>query len=200
MLGKTRESSAKLIDVQAELYRANHIENYDTAAIRCHTEDGVEILFYTAHPVPDTIGPVLSYEFEHAVVILMPQKTNCAPFHNGQTKEYGNPSENDAHKLWQAVDAVRTGMPLACGVMSASEHTRCINGAQESVDEITTFPEDLVHIIGDENDTLTWVTGLKETMETCYDKGLLPSEGSSVTLGSRRTTVDLRNYQSYPSK
>ena len=91
VLGETRETSANLIDVQAELYRANQIENYDTAAIRCHTDAGVEILFYTAHPVPNTIGPILSYEFEEAVVDFDASDSRLrAHFHSGEVKDYGN--------------------------------------------------------------------------------------------------------------
>ena len=38
LLGATRETSATPAWVQAELYRANAIENYDTAALRCRTQ------------------------------------------------------------------------------------------------------------------------------------------------------------------
>ena len=200
VLGKTRESSANLIDVQAELYRANRIENYDTAALRCHTDEGAEILFYTTHPVPNTIGPILSYEFEHAVVEYSdPGHCLQARFHDGRVKDYGDPAENDANKLWQAVETVRTGRPLACGIKAASVQTRCINGAQESVNDITTFPDHLVQITGDENERLTWVTGLQETMEACYEAGALPSELGSVSWAREGNVIDLRNYQSYPS-
>ena len=37
VLGKTPDTSAQPHSVTAELYRANPIENYDTAAIRCTT-------------------------------------------------------------------------------------------------------------------------------------------------------------------
>ncbi|MDF1514267.1 MAG: Gfo/Idh/MocA family oxidoreductase [Anaerolineae bacterium] len=202
VLGKSRESSALLVDVQAELYRANRIENYDTAAIRCRTDEGVEVLFYTAHPVPDNIGPVLSYEFEEALVSFDPSDNQLrADFHNGQVKDYGNPSENDAHKLWQAVQAVRTGKPMACGVQAASTHTLCINSAQESVTAITNFPNDLVQVSGNANDTLTWVTGLQETLEACYDNGLLPAEMQpAVPWAQAGRIVDVRAYREYPSR
>jgi hypothetical protein len=200
VLGKTRELSANLIDVQAELYRANDIENYDTAAIRCHTDEGVEILFYAAHPVPNTIGPVLSYEFEQAHVVFDPLDSHLyARFHTGQVKDYGNPSENDATKLWQAVEAVRTGEPLACGIEAASPHILCVNGAQESCEEISLFPESLVRHTEDAHDDLTWVMGLQETMEACYEKGILPSEDPTVSWAREGHIIDLHDYQSYPS-
>ena len=179
VLGATRESSANLVDVQAELYRANPIQNYDTAAIRCHTDNGVEILFYTAHPVPNNIGPILNYEFEKANVKFGPSDSRlCAYFHNGQVIDYGNPSENDAGKLWQAIESVRTGEKLACGLQAARTHILCVNGAQESVEDIINYPDKLFQHTFSDDDDLIWVHGLQEIMETCYESGTLPSENT----------------------
>jgi predicted dehydrogenase len=50
ILGRETETSARPAAVEAELYRANAIENFDTAAARIRTDEGVEILFYG---VPD---------------------------------------------------------------------------------------------------------------------------------------------------
>ena len=68
ILGEKRETSALPTEVEAELYRANRIENYDAAALRCSTEKGVEILYYAAHCVPENKGIILEYEFENAIV------------------------------------------------------------------------------------------------------------------------------------
>lgn len=201
VLGKTRESSADLVDVQAELYRANPIENYDTAAIRCHTDDGVEILFYTAHPVPNNIGPILSYEFEQADVKFDPVESRLrAYFHNGQVTDYGNPSENDAVKLWQSVASVRSGKKLACGLKAARSHTLCVNGAQESAEEIKNFPDTLIQHTSSDDDDLIWVNGLQEIMETCYEKGTLPSENDNTAWAHKGKIINLRNYRAYPTE
>jgi predicted dehydrogenase len=201
VLGSRRETSAILTTVQAELYRANQIENYDTAAIRCYTDEGVEILFYTAHPVRHNIGPILSYEFENAVVKFSASEKNLiAHFHDGHVKDYGNPSSNDAIKLWDAVNAVRTGEPLACGVQAANAHTLCINGAQESVNDIAQFPAHLIQRTGIEDGMLTWVAGLQETLESCYKTGKLPAEDPNVAWARGGHIVNLRSYTTFPSR
>ncbi len=46
ILGKETQLCAEPKEVSAELYRANPIENYDTAACRIFTTEGVELLFY----------------------------------------------------------------------------------------------------------------------------------------------------------
>ncbi len=58
------------VDVQAKLYRANDIENFDTSAIRCRVKGGAEILFYTSHAAGSMLGPVIRFEFEKGVVSL----------------------------------------------------------------------------------------------------------------------------------
>ncbi|MGC9347068.1 MAG: Gfo/Idh/MocA family protein [Anaerolineae bacterium] len=203
VLGPTRESSARPVGVQAELYRANEIENYDTAAIRSTTEEGVEILFYTSHPVGESVGPDLVYEFEDAVVTFEAwEGPLIATFEDGRVKDYGNPFEDDAQKLWDAIDAVRTGAPLACGIDAASSHTLCINGAQESVPAIVDLPEDLVERKPmDNEDTLVWVKGLLEMLESCYDEGVLPSELVEAPSWTQAgDMIDLRDYDRFPSE
>ena len=200
VLGETRETSARPVDVQAELYRANDIENYDTAAVRCHTEDGVEILFYAAHPVNENIGPVLSYEFENAVVEYEARDTPMvARFKDGRVKDYGSPFANEGKKLWDAIEASRTGAPLACSISAAMSHTLAVNGAQESVESILDFPDDLVRRYDQNGDELLYVEGLVQTLGRCYDQGVMPSELGDVPWAKIGRVVDLRDYRHYPS-
>ncbi len=208
VLGATRETSAWPVDVQAELYRANPIENYDTAAIRCHTTEGVEILFYTAHPVPNVVGPIFSYEFENAEVTYEAYSESIfARFRDGSVKDYGNPYAGQIeNKLWQAVDAARsdatrTGAPPACSIEGAIPEVLCTNGAQESMWEIAEFPKELLHVRLDveRDDCLTWVEGLQETFEACYDQGVLPSELGTVPWARSGDLIDLRDYREFPA-
>jgi predicted dehydrogenase len=221
VLGETVETSARPVDVQAELYRANVIENYDTAVIRAHTESGVEVLFYTAHPVPNNIGPIFDFEFEDAVVTYETGEEIVARFHDGRTKSYGNPFLDDTNKLWQSVDLVRrmhaavsstesdtdtvrrrspTEAQPVCGIPAAMSQTLCVNGAQESVSEIMTFPRHLVRKDCDEEDCLTWVTGLQEALAQSYEQNALPSEIGDWDWARAGDLVDLRDYHTFPSE
>ena len=88
---------------------------------------------------------------------------------------------------------------MACGVQAASAQTLCINGAQESVNKIAAFPDHLVQHTGNKVETLTWVTGLQETMEACYEMGTLPAEDPSVDWAREGHIIDLQDYKSFPS-
>ncbi len=68
LIGPGIAESARPLRVQAELYRAYPIENYDTAAARFELPGGVEALIWFSHVSGTDPGPLLSLEFEKGVV------------------------------------------------------------------------------------------------------------------------------------
>ncbi len=66
VLGDRMDRSDMPQQVQAELYRANAIDNYDTAAIRCVTRGGAELIFVASHATQSGQEPLIHYEFERA--------------------------------------------------------------------------------------------------------------------------------------
>ncbi|MEZ4726432.1 MAG: Gfo/Idh/MocA family oxidoreductase [Caldilineaceae bacterium] len=201
LLGDRRESSAQPVTIQAELYHANPIQNCDTAALRCTTANGVEILYYTSHAVPELDGPRFQLEFDDAVVTYRSNSGSAstlgpivATLGNGEQKVYGDPFAEDAGKLWQCADAVRTGASVACDLLAATAHVRTANGMHESMPAIQRFPADLIQ----QRDDLTWVTGLQETLMACYEQNLLPSTVGNVTWASAGRIVNLADYTTFP--
>jgi len=204
LLGKTRTTSASPASVQAELYRGNEIENYDTAAMRVRTDCGTKVLFYTTHCAVDRLGPKQHLQFENAVVEFDAMGTGqfIARFHDGRMKNYGQPSLDRHEKIFQSIDAVRhrnsNGNTIACGIDAAFPHMLCAAAAQES-SPITDFPAHLKHTIALDGETLVTVDGLPEALLRCYDHGVLPSESpegagwanaaSVVTLSEPRWSV-----------
>jgi predicted dehydrogenase len=203
VLGKTPATSACPINVQAELYRANPIENYDAVALRVVTEGNVEVLFYAAHTIPEEAHPVFSYEFEAATVeyTAYSECSLIARFSNGSVRSYGDPTAPGAEwqKLWHCVDAIRSGEPVVCGIEAASAHTRCINGAQESTEIITIPPEGVRQEPRGEADTLTWVVGLQETFLHSYTQGCLPADLGTFPWARAGKVVDLSQYDHFPN-
>jgi len=199
-LGDEWNTSAAPVDVVGELYRAHDIGNFDTAALRCHTADGVEVLFYTSHATDRLDGPFFRYEFERAVIALDVQDgTIEARFEDGSVKTYPQPYGRPDVKLAAALEAVRDGTAdLACPVEAASAQTLCMNGLHDSVPEIAGFPPELVHVEGEPGGRRTWVEGLNETMVDCYERGILPAEAGAAWSRAGRE-VSLVDYGDFPS-
>lgn len=177
VLGETEETSAVPESVETELYRANDIENFDTAAIRVNTKCGTEILYFCTHAVNQARGPVFEYKFEIATVYYGVQddkKDIYVQFNDGRVKEYGDPYEDSINKLWIMMEAIRGNSNIPCTLETATAHTLCIDAMQNAVPEIPDFPDNLRRY--DEEKEVVWIEGLFELMSNCYEEGILPSD------------------------
>lgn len=177
LLGPATDRAMVPQSIQAELYRANAIENYDTAALRCRTAQGTEILFYTTHSMAERGGPESIFEFERATVTYdaQPDSHYIARFKDGTEKSYGDPNHDGHGKTWQAVSAVRGRGSIVCRVATAIPHTLCVLGAQQSA--ITDFPKELCKLTTvDEQTTMIVVQGLNSAIAASYESGKLPAE------------------------
>ena len=192
LLGGTRETAATPAAVQAELYRANDIENYDTAALRATLASGCELLFYTTHAVPERLGPRCQFEFEHAVVEydFLASPRFVARFKSGEVRDYGDPGRDRTQKIWQSIDAVRTGAPPACGIRGATPHTVAVAAAQRSVPAIAAFPPSVRHAHQINGESVMCVDGLGDALNECFTRGILPAERGNLTWSHASTPVD----------
>jgi predicted dehydrogenase len=203
VVGASTNTSIRPVSVQAELYRANPIENYDAAALRVMAEGNVEILFFGAHTVREEAHPSFSFEFENATIDYTAYSGSgiTARFKNGTSRNYDDPNApgGEWEKLWQTVDSIRTEEPVVCGIEAASAHTLCINGAQESSEIVSIPPENVRQELNGDNDSLTWVYGLREAFMRCYELNCLPADNNSLSWAKEGKVVDLLDYQLFPS-
>lgn len=199
-IGKKIDASAVPVSVEAELYRANPIDNYDTAAARMIMDDGVEVLFFGTH-VPKTRSVIkFIFEFEKGKVIHDPEKENSivAYMADGSVVDYGNPDTEADEKLWTVIKAVRGEAEITCGVKAATPEVLCVNGMQDSTPRIVNFPEDIISekVIGDTGERFLCVDGLEEILENCFEKNTLPSE-DGVKWSKPGRKISLVGYKSF---
>lgn len=200
ILGAKREISALPLRVEAELYRAYNIQNFDTAAVRCFTEQGVEILFYVSHATAVDMGPVFSYEFEKGITTSSGRNSEImAHFSDGKVKNYGSPDSEPLKKMWEAINLAGSANLPACGLEAASSQTLCLNGAQDSMRDIQNFPQSLLTEQGEPGKRAIAVRGLEEVMRECYNKSLLPSE-LGVSWSKKGKIIHLAGYSDFPNR
>lgn len=177
VLGERMETSVAPDTLQAELYRANDISNYDTVAFRIMTHAGTEILFYATHACNKLRGPEFIYEFEQGVVTFERGGQVTARLNDGTVKTYGAPDADGVYaKFWETVAAVRGQAQVICGIETAMMQTKCINAAHISCPEIVEFPRDLIYKKGIPGAQTKVMTGLTEVLEAAYTAKLLPHE------------------------
>ncbi|MBQ8758946.1 MAG: Gfo/Idh/MocA family oxidoreductase, partial [Clostridia bacterium] len=178
VLGDSLNEAKAPISYKADLYRANKIENFDTAVIRCTFDNGAEALYVASHAINKNLNPVFDYKFEKGRVLFSQDETpseiadaplykkDCinAIMNDGSVTEYGNPFENACRKVYLAADAVRGNGTEYCGVETAAVHTRFINDLQKNA-EIKDFDKTRIIVDG----KMTYVDGLFEELIKKYD-------------------------------
>jgi len=197
VLGQERETAARPVRVEAELYRAHEIENFDTAALRCLTDDGVEILFYVSHSAAVDTGPVFSYEFEQGEISAGGKGADIKGFLLAGEKNYGTPDGEPLRKMWEAIDSVGGRALPACGLDASLGQTLAVNGAQDSRPEVQEFPRETIVSQGEPGSLEVTVAGLAEVLDECYRKNALPSD-LGVSWSRKGRVVSLVDYVYFP--
>ena len=175
--GDSISTSTKIKQLQAELYRANPIETFDTCAVHIQTTNDVEILYLASHAVENEYKPQYMLEFENATIAYHPNDEGdeiIARWKNGDTKIYKSPERIHLRKLDRMVEAVQQNTDqVLCGPEAAGTHVYTIDGIHQSVDPIPSFPDEFIQY--DEDRKLTTVTGLEEALKICYQQFNMPT-------------------------
>ena len=187
------------VSVQAELYRANEIESFDSAAIRVETACGAEVLFSTTHAVPSNIGPVIWYRFSEADVYCDVPGNFYARRADGSIVDYGSPNVTPGQKIARVAADVtaardrREAVASACSVLDASGQLRVVCGAHEA-SPINPFPAETIRrtiVDSGTNDRLTWVEGLQAALTQCFAQGILPAEHGGIAWAQPGSRTEL---------
>lgn len=169
ILGETIDSSAVPVTVNADLHRANAIENYDTCKMELTFENGAEALFIASHATDKTYNPVFEYRFTNGIVTYTEQSGKrdiIGTLPDGTVKNYGSPFDDTTAKLTRAVQAVKNPeIKPICGIKAASAHAKVIAEAQKS--GVTDFPQERIR--ENAKGTGVYVEGLYEELMEMYE-------------------------------
>lgn len=182
VLGDRIDRAAMPVSVDAELLRANPIENFDSCVLRMTLESGADALFIASHATGETMNPVFVYEFEHGTVTYAQEEMTgiVATFDDGTTKNYGDPFADQMNKVRYAIAACDQNYydrELPCTAMTAVPHARTIAAIADV--PIVDVPESMTKTVmmgAEKNDPLRVVVGLKDALCACYEKGCMLSE------------------------
>jgi predicted dehydrogenase len=199
VLGPQKNTAGTPTVLTGECYRANRIGNFDATCCRIETQEGCDILFYTAHCVEKVDGPAFRFIFDDAVVEFEALTGNIvARLSDGQEKNYGDPNLKRHCHLSQCVFGIlaEEGHQATCGPESAMGHTLCVEGIQSV--PVSVYPSDALEqkeMVAGER--LTYVPGLNEVMREAFARQKLFGElGLPWAGSSRRVTLNPQPTQS----
>jgi predicted dehydrogenase len=179
LLGKSPETSADVLSVDAELWRARRgIENYDAAALRLKTGAGAELYYFTAHCIEEAqIGPWWEGLFEKGTVRCGESSRDITvAFNDGSTKSYGSLDGGKMMlKLDKVVDAVRNGRRPSCTLETVRSHLKTVTMVQEF--PVKAVPEEKIAKGKNEaGDSFYYIPGFSQALIRCYRENHLPRE------------------------
>lgn len=179
LTGNAIDRSAEPVSIEAEVYKVNPIEMFDTCAMDVRTGDDVELMFYATHAVPmdQNRNPEYVIEAELGTITLTQEADGehlVGHLNNGQTICYDKPSKDTLRKLLCMGDAVASDAPLSCVPETAIPHLKCICALADAVPETPGFPEEFICF--DEEKRQYTIRGLGQDLDRCWKEGVLPSK------------------------
>lgn len=200
LLGEHMDSTAKIKNMKAELYKANNIESYDTCAVKINTVSDVEIGFITTHAAHLMHDPQMDYRFENGVLrsVIKGADARVSGFvftHNdGTVREYGDPSEI-VYKTLAMVEATASGDDacITCKLSTALPHLTLCNAMLDFCD-IIDFPAALVS--RNEEAGRSEIPTLYDQLNNAFALHKLPSE-TGYDWAKPGDWHDIENYRAF---
>lgn len=191
VLGSTIKTSAWPKTVQANIYRANDIENYDTCVSRIITDNGVEILYYASHSTDIKVEPILEFQFEKGTIYADFNKEKCIYGSIGdKVISYGNPFDYEMKKVFDCMRTIKGEDKNYCTIEAAIPQLKTINAISQyyTINQIP--PERLAFVDVEDNTTkLTYVKGLYDDMLNAYNNNNILDEEAMV--------IDIEKYDKF---
>lgn len=172
MAGTSMSVSAEIRYADAELYRVNDIENFDTISAKMITQDGTELFFVATHAADGTFGFEGCCEFENGKIYFDPKENVWGELQDGTHIDYGNTKDDNFAKIQRSLDCIRGNGTLTCDIRTATPHTAFIQHIQ------TTFPiTDLQHLAqlrdnaypGNPPSIQKYIPGMTEAVKASYE-------------------------------
>ena len=194
LLGPTLESSAVPQRVDAELYRANDIENYDTCAIRVDV-GGPTAMFCMTHASSVNVDPMIVIRGEHGMIEVTFSQVFLR--NRGGTQTIPRASEARTYMVQAFADVIRGRTPrTAVGTLEmARVHLVVVNGASEA-SAIHDVPPEFVEMQASREGaaTLRCIPGIDTFFRACAHDNVMPHESGKVAWTSPAGSIDVRHY------
>jgi predicted dehydrogenase len=197
LLGNSPETSAAPVRIEAELYRAVRIENYDTVSARIHFDSGPPLLLLLTHASSKQDGPWVRLQFDKGFIERTNDKARLVI--DGQSQPIGDGSNKRVQMLQGFANAIRgvEDPSIAQATLETSRvHTLLINAISEAT-PIVDVPEDELETIDREDGQILAIRDIAEVFQRCGEEGLMLHESGAYPFTSPPATIDLTDYRQF---
>lgn len=200
LLGPSIEASATPLAVEAELYRAADIENYDTVSARVTLEGDVKFLILLTHATATTRHPVVVLQSERGRIIREMDRTTVEMDGKKEVMEPEVPRRQTMLECFtHLVRGERAPISTAGGDIAAAtlevarNHTLLINGISEAA-AVVTAPPDAVRTVPIRDAQVEAIVGIEDVFEKCAQRNQMLHESSLLPFTRPAGGVTLQGY------
>jgi predicted dehydrogenase len=200
LLGSTLEKAATPLSIEAELYRANPIENFDTISMRLELDSGLTLLVLMTHAASTSVGPVLRVEGDKGLLqwtqtLVRWEEPGGA--HATERDPYGGRLAM-LERFCHAVQGVKSPLDvLPCSLEVARQQVLAVNAASEAT-PIHTMPQDAyTEQPFTSGGTVRVVPGIERALETCALRRQMLHELGQYHWTRPAGQKDLRGYRHF---
>jgi predicted dehydrogenase len=180
LAGGGADGLAEPVRLQAELYRAQAIESFDTAVLRLATEAGVRLDFYGTHSSRGIRRPTLRITGAQGEAEWVQDSHAQLAGQAGQWEQAAAPESDTRERMLRDVLARRRdGATLVCTPEMAAVHVRCITRLHEAGSIVAVPPAELARHHRDAA-TFTYVRGLDEQLWNAAHAGTSLAEAGAA--------------------
>jgi predicted dehydrogenase len=199
LMGGGPFETAEPAAVEAELYRAGEIENYDTCSLRVRTVEGATLMVLLTHACEHSVGPIVTVETDAgARIVYTAQQPIRVHAPDGRVETV----EQSAHKLQCVLDGfVRrlrgdAAAPVSTVAMSRA-HARVISGASEASPVVSIPPAHLTAHASVGGGDHRVIAGIEETMKHCAAAGQMLHESGRAPWSVPPRQMSLLGYRTF---
>lgn len=194
--GKTQHTSAKITTVQAELYRVQPIQTFDTCSVRMETENGSALLFGVTHSCKESFEPEIIIEGDKGTI-----KWNGASYwlNEKETRLAETPAQSIVDSrvtMFNRVVQKLQGQEVpVCNLEIAKSTTTCIN-AMHSLGTIHDVDNAYLEVSPTQHGSQIAIQDVEEYMKAAYHRGVLLSE-TGAPWAQKTTVKGLSGFKSF---
>jgi predicted dehydrogenase len=192
-------SAAAPLAVEAELYRARAIENYDTACLRVAVEPGVPFLVLLTHAASRLVEARIELRGERGLAVVVPESEYRVTGPGGEVL-LSEPLPDGRATMVRRFARHVAGEPAEGGLATletARTHVLVVNGASEAA-AVADVPESaVVRAINAQGDSVRAIAGIEEVFGACAAAGRMLHESGLVPWSRPGGRRDLRGYRHF---
>lgn len=203
-MGPTMEEGAQPLEVEAELYRANPIENFDTCSMRIQLAGDIPMLVCLTHAGKVCRHPTLVLEGDRGTlhwsfegdIRLAPEPGSPHADRAYSATRDERPHRFMADRFNQLIRGIDNPNITMSTLENARLQTLVVNGASEA-DAVANIPDDQIETVGEGETAIRAVSGIEDAFEQCISRNVMLHESTIFPWTHPAGSLSLRHYSRF---